>query len=199
MHRMRHARVSCCSSERTPLRTDPNIAFVPERPHHLLVSKIPWGVSCNGHDFGAHSPRLRLHDAAGCKSRSWISSWRTSSPQLSNTHITNSQPRRSGGRLHGFHAHGFVVWSFASTQPLRLEGPPCSSCWFSSITCTARASEVLACDSKSSALRSLLGGTSLLAITATAAWEGGRGRVLGIGGIEHDPRCCDTIHAALIN
>ena len=35
--------------------------------------------------------------------------------------------------------------------------------------------------------------------SAAVAWEGGRGRVLGIGGIEHDPRCCDTIHAALIN
>ena len=46
-------------------------------PYHLLVNKIPRGASCNGRDFGALSPRLRLHDAEGCKSSSSISSWPT--------------------------------------------------------------------------------------------------------------------------
>ena len=78
------------------------------------------------------------------------------------------------------------------TPPLRLEGTSCSSCLFSSITCTAPAPDVLAGGFNSSALRFLVGGASLRTITATAAWDGGRGRVWGIGGNGHAPPSCDN-------
>ena len=187
-------------------------------PYNFLVNKIPRGVPCNGRDFGAPSPRLRLHDAEGGKSSSpWSSFATVQNPGGARAHSqlhwgtadlkqrlhkganpfnlwfvhngpvphsrqamfpkqardiqkrlqTTQIARRvfSGGT---FHVHGFVVSSLASTPPLRLEGPPCSSCLFSSITCTASASTA-------SALRFLQGRASLLAITATAAWDGGAG------------------------